>query len=315
MTATGKRSRERQEVESFLHRAENARVSIPEERPASPQLSETDQFPSSSDDESVPEDEGVERRQSWMEESPFEVRQVGFLGKALALLNSLREDVEVVNDKENKVAWRIRSLNFFEPDNIFRLVCVFIIQRRVYPRLITSIVVLNCFFMAARQPTEPDSSLPNRIAEYAELVFTIAFTLELMLNMVANGLIMHRGSYLRSGWNVVDFCIVLLSWLAYLPGAATIMGLRTIRLLKPLRTISANPSMRQLATALVKCIPMLITTANLLFVTVVLFAVVAMQVWMSKFHYYCTNDVTGERVEDEYLGPAPQLCGGPRSCP
>eukprot|EP00959_Pyramimonas_sp_CCMP1952_P091779 1921373-Pyramimonas_sp.AAC.1 len=36
------------------------------------------------------------------------------------------------------------------------------------------------------------SSVANRIAASAELVFTISFTLELMLNVVAHGLIVHR---------------------------------------------------------------------------------------------------------------------------
>eukprot|EP00959_Pyramimonas_sp_CCMP1952_P370043 7749979-Pyramimonas_sp.AAC.1 len=58
MHATGKRSRNRHDVESFLYRTENIPVSVPEEQNSAAAKH-------SSEDEAVPEDEAQQRRGPW----------------------------------------------------------------------------------------------------------------------------------------------------------------------------------------------------------------------------------------------------------
>ena len=64
--------------------------------------------------------------------------------------------------------------------------------------------------------------------------------------------------------------------------AAGALSLRTVRLLKPLRTISTNKAMRTLVTALVNCIPMLFNVLALWMLVFVLFGIVGMQLWMGQ---------------------------------
>lgn len=79
-------------------------------------------------------------------------------------------------------------------------------------------------------------SLANTTSAQAEKVFTVLFTLEFLVSVVTHGFVLHAGSYLRSGWNVLDFVIVLLSWLSFfrapprhspsLPPSSYLPGLR-----------------------------------------------------------------------------------------
>ena len=46
--------------------------------------------------------------------------------------------------------------------------------------------------------------------ENFEYVFLVIFTGEAILKIIAYGFLLHPGSYLRSGWNFLDFVIVVI---------------------------------------------------------------------------------------------------------
>lgn len=45
--------------------------------------------------------------------------------------------------------------------------------------------------------------------ETVEYAFLIIFTIETFLKIIAYGLVMHQNSYVRNGWNMLDFVIVI----------------------------------------------------------------------------------------------------------
>lgn len=47
------------------------------------------------------------------------------------------------------------------------------------------------------------------IQETVEYAFLIIFTIETFLKIIAYGLVMHQNSYVRNGWNMLDFVIVI----------------------------------------------------------------------------------------------------------
>ena len=53
------------------------------------------------------------------------------------------------------------------------------------------------------------SPLPLCVQETVEYAFLIIFTIETFLKIVAYGLVMHQNSYVRNGWNMLDFVIVV----------------------------------------------------------------------------------------------------------
>lgn len=56
------------------------------------------------------------------------------------------------------------------------------------------------------------------------------------------GFVVHINSYLRDGWNVLDFIVVLSGIIEVLPGVPRLSALRTLRVLRPLRSVNAIPS-------------------------------------------------------------------------
>ncbi len=57
----------------------------------------------------------------------------------------------------------------------------------------------------------------NSIVEYAEIGLTMIYCFEMMVKMVALGIIESEGCYLRIGWNVVDFGVVAVGFINMVP--------------------------------------------------------------------------------------------------
>ncbi|KIZ02840.1 Voltage-dependent L-type calcium channel subunit alpha-1D [Monoraphidium neglectum] len=94
--------------------------------------------------------------------------------------------------------------------------------------------------------------------------------------------------FLRVGWNVFDFIVVLLSLISLLPGVGSgASALRAFRLLLPLRVVSALPSLKTSINALIAAAPALSTIGAGIAFIVVLWGVLGMQLFQDPMHNNC----------------------------
>ena len=65
-------------------------------------------------------------------------------------------------------------------------------------------ILVNCLLMVL-------SSYPgfDNFEAQSDVYFVVIFTVEALLKIVAYGFLLHRFAYLRSGWNVLDFVVVV----------------------------------------------------------------------------------------------------------
>ena len=78
--------------------------------------------------------------------------------------------------------------------------------------------------------------------------FSITFIIECVVKVFAMGFVWSKKSYLREAWNCLDFFIVSISIVGFLPiegGADSLKALRTFRILRPLRSVNKLPTMRK----------------------------------------------------------------------
>ena len=71
-----------------------------------------------------------------------------------------------------------------------------------------------------------------------DFIFLLIYTTEMVLKIIAMGFFMRPHSYLRDGWNILDFTVVVLGWLGMFITAGDISAIKVIRILRPLRTIN-----------------------------------------------------------------------------
>jgi hypothetical protein len=101
-------------------------------------------------------------------------------------------------------------------------------------------------------------SYNNETLEFVGKFFNVLFLVEMILKMIAIGVICHSKSYLRDPWNKLDAFIVIISVMEFFPQLEKInflKVLRTLRILRPLRSINKFPRMKVLINSLLKSIP------------------------------------------------------------
>ena len=100
---------------------------------------------------------------------------------------------------------------------------------------------------------EPPESVLGVLLFNLGNVFTVIFALEALVRMVAMGAWGHPHAYCQDSWNILDLVIVV-AGLLEISGAssAKFSMLRTLRILRPLRSVTRIPSLRLLITTIVQ---------------------------------------------------------------
>ena len=71
-------------------------------------------------------------------------------------------------------------------------------------------IIANCIVLAMEEhlPNGDRTVLAQKL-EATEPYFLGIFTVEAALKILALGFVLHRGSYLRNAWNIMDFIVVV----------------------------------------------------------------------------------------------------------
>ncbi|XP_056104664.1 calcium channel, voltage-dependent, P/Q type, alpha 1A subunit, b isoform X19 [Rhinichthys klamathensis goyatoka] len=201
-----------------------------------------------------------------------------------------------------------RSLFLFSEDNIIRKYAKKITEWPPFEWMILTTIIANCIVLALEQhlPDGDKTPLSERLDD-TEPYFIAIFCFESGIKILALGFAFHKGSYLRNGWNVMDFVVVLTGILSSVGSELDLRTLRAVRVLRPLKLVSGIPSLQVVLKSIMKAMIPLLQIGVLLFVAILMFAIIGLEFYMGKFHETCYDNVTFE-IFDE------QPCGA-RSCP
>jgi len=100
------------------------------------------------------------------------------------------------------------------------------------------------------------------------------------------GFILEASTYLRDGWNVLDFAVVVSSVLSLI-GSINLSAIRTIRILRPLRSIKSIPGLRILVSALLDSLPYLGNVVVFLLYLLTIFGILGLQLFSGANESRC----------------------------
>lgn len=142
------------------------------------------------------------------------------------------------------------------------------------------------------------------------------------LKIVGLGFIIGQDTYLRDPWNILDFVIVVIGWATYDYGSSSnidtnqsdlnailiqqniekwepgehdssasfsIAGLRTFRVMRPLKTVSSIKGLKVLIVAVLSAIPMLKDTILIMIFFFVIFSIACTQLFSGILKNRCFN--------------------------
>ncbi|XP_032652253.2 voltage-dependent L-type calcium channel subunit alpha-1C isoform X14 [Chelonoidis abingdonii] len=189
----------------------------------------------------------------------------------------------------------------FSPTNRFRLHCHRIVNDNIFTNLILFFILLSSISLAAEDPVK-HYAFRNQILGNADYVFTSIFTLEIILKMTAYGAFLHKGSFCRNYFNILDLLVVSVSLISFgIQSSAinVVKILRVLRVLRPLRAINRAKGLKHV----VQCVFVAIRTiGNIVIVTTLLqfmFACIGVQLFKGKL-YSCSD--SSKQTEAECRG-------------
>ncbi|XP_062490484.1 voltage-dependent L-type calcium channel subunit alpha-1S isoform X4 [Pezoporus occidentalis] len=182
------------------------------------------------------------------------------------------------------------SFFIFSPTNKFRMLCHRTVNATWFTNFILLFILLSSISLAAEDPIRAES-FRNQILGYFDIGFTSVFTVEIVLKMTAYGAFLHKGSFCRNSFNILDLLVVAVSLISMGIESSTISVvkiLRVLRVLRPLRAINRAKGLKHV----VQCVFVAIKTiGNIVVVTTLLqfmFACIGVQLFKGKF-YRCTD--------------------------
>ena len=102
------------------------------------------------------------------------------------------------------------SLFLLSERNPLRRTTKFLIEWPPFEYTVLLTIIANCIVLALEEhlPNGDRTILAQKL-EATEPYFLGIFTVEAALKILALGFVLHRGSYLRNAWNIMDFIVVV----------------------------------------------------------------------------------------------------------
>uniref|UniRef100_A0A671YRK9 Voltage-dependent L-type calcium channel subunit alpha n=1 Tax=Sparus aurata TaxID=8175 RepID=A0A671YRK9_SPAAU len=209
-----------------------------------------------------------------------------------------------------------RALFCLTLNNPIRRACISLVEWKPFDIFILLSIFANCVALAIYIPFPgDDSNSTNQELETVEYAFLIIFTIETFMKIIAYGLVMHQNSYVRNGWNMLDFVIVIVGLFSVVlemitkdadsgsqsggkPGGFDVKALRAFRVLRPLRLVSGVPSLQVVLNSIIKAMVPLLHIALLVLFVIIIYAIIGLELFIGKMHATCYSE-EGALAEEE----------------
>uniref|UniRef100_A0A8C2F3G8 Voltage-dependent L-type calcium channel subunit alpha n=1 Tax=Cyprinus carpio TaxID=7962 RepID=A0A8C2F3G8_CYPCA len=252
----------------------------------------------------------------------------------------------------NQVQRAPRALFCLKLNNPIRRAALHLVEWKPFDIFILLAIFANCVALGVSKPfpeddsnatnhdlltlppmsliTLPPSPRPSLSLEQVEYVFLIIFTIETFLKILAYGLVMHPSSYIRNGWNLLDFVIVIVGLFSVVletvthksgettshmpgkPGGLDVKALRAFRVLRPLRLVSGVPSLQIVLNSIMKAMVPLLHISLLVLFVIIIYAIIGLELFIGRMHRTCYYIGTNNYADDD---PVPcAFAGHGRQC-
>eukprot|EP00741_Cyanophora_paradoxa_P023241 tig00000254_g22448.t1 len=196
-----------------------------------------------------------------------------------------------------------RALFVLKPRSWIRIQCARLLRSPLYSILNLAAVTIVCANIASMGEGPVWNGL--------EIAVTVYFTIECIVKILKLGFVLHKGSYLRSPWNVLELVVTILGWLSLVASLNNFTSLRTLRVLRTLKSISALKTVRLFTDAVLAAIPMLLQCGIQIIFFFVLFGIVGTSVFSAALRFRAVDALTGTVPMGQDVEAPLFLCGDP----
>ncbi|KAL7667855.1 hypothetical protein ACOME3_008584 [Neoechinorhynchus agilis] len=202
-----------------------------------------------------------------------------------------------------------RSLFIFTTKNPIRRCASAIINWNPFEYMVLMTIIANCVVLAMEDHLPAGDKTPlSKSLEDTEIYFLGIFCCEALMKIIALGFVLHRGSYLRSAWNFIDFIVVVTGLVTHFisgTGSVDLRTLRAVRVLRPLKLVSGIPSLQVVLKTILKAMTPICQIGLLVLFAIIIFAIVGLEFYSGVFHYTCFYLESDEMDLGDLQSPVP----------
>lgn len=229
------------------------------------------------------------------------------------------------------------SFFILSPDNRLRELCYRVVSSKAFSTITYVTVLISSLVLTVEVPVGVDVEETTtqlcslqRVVVFLDCFIMGYFFLEMVLKMIALGVVLHKGSYLRGLFNIIDFFILVSNVIpivvyfslqlpenpsrciaySYYEELSAVSILRVFRVLRPLRAIRIG-GLYLVVTGLVSSIKSMGSIFFMTGLVLLVFSVSGVHIFRGQF-WYCTDPVMTqeETCRGQYYGYEYTLTGG-----
>lgn len=279
-----------------------------------------DSFSNASDDDDINNSEltdlekiGISRGKTTAKYSRKKQRKIDFIMKKIEeikeeSIESVSNSASVDTGSSSRVKKRqfvgnecVKSYFLFRQSSKLRTFCFKVTNSPKFEWAIMGLIFISSLKLIWETYlfNEPANSQKQEISRYLDIILTILFIFEFLLKSISLGFVLGKGTYLREVWNILDFIIILFSFVDLVTSGVSLSIVKVFRLLRalrPLRFISHNKSMRIIVNALVESFFALAGVSIVILIVWLIFAILGVSLMKGKL-YTCSNDQISTEVD------------------
>uniref|UniRef100_A0A5S6PYG9 Voltage-dependent T-type calcium channel subunit alpha n=1 Tax=Trichuris muris TaxID=70415 RepID=A0A5S6PYG9_TRIMR len=153
------------------------------------------------------------------------------------------------------------SLFLFSQKGSVRIKCIYLCEQKWFDFFVLTFIGINCVTLAMERPDIPPTSAERTFLDVSNYVFTAVFAVEMLIKVIAKGMVLGDRAYFKNGWDFMDGTLVIISFcnllfdLLHRTDAPRIFSvvrvLRLLRALRPLRVINRAPGVKLVVQTLI----------------------------------------------------------------
>lgn len=212
-----------------------------------------------------------------------------------------------------------KSLGLWSIESTFRRNVVAVVDSTIFDSIILMAIVANCVFLAMDSANRPQDGAFNTMLQVGEYVFLAVFSIEMVLKIIASGLVIGPHTYLRDPWNRydvspppscnrLDFAVVMLGYVSLLPSVGNYTAFRTFRVLRALKALSKGYGIKVVVASLLDSLSGVFNAVAVCCFFIAVFAILGVQMFGGDFRRRCYFVDTG------LLDLSQSLCGIAYEC-
>ena len=148
-------------------------------------------------------------------------------------------------------------------------------SNKAFELFVVSIIIFSALMIGVKTYHLPDYI--NKAIAFLDVGITLFFLIEISVRFLGEK---KKSQFFKSGWNIFDTLIVILSLVPVENGELALVG-RLIRVFRVLRMVSIIPELRLLLNSLLKALPQLGYVMLLMFIIFYIYAAIGSSVFAS----------------------------------